>query len=290
MLLYLKILQTYISAGQLTITSHSYDNYDYVYSIAGVQYGRDNIKNFHVNMCTYLNKGVTDYIGVWDYDEHFTPLGTHKNIIDVINSIETKQSIQFNDYFQTDIQTDTSTHTGQTNTPTDGQTDTQTDGRTNTQTDGQTDTQTDTQTDGYEMIDANIQLEGLMDIPTDTQTDIQTNIQTDTQTNTQTNTNINNEKIITKYNINQLLYKYSKTQTNSNLIYPQSMSQQLTLNRTAFFAAHSAHSRAAGLADGDTHPACYYILNSRVTLYEKAYQKNYDLEKPWIGMYVMYVM
>ena len=33
-----------------------------------MRYGRDNIKNFHVNMCSYFSKGVADNVGVWEMD------------------------------------------------------------------------------------------------------------------------------------------------------------------------------------------------------------------------------
>lgn len=40
----------------------SYDEYDFVYSIGGLQWGRDNVKNFFVNMCTYFSKGMNKIV------------------------------------------------------------------------------------------------------------------------------------------------------------------------------------------------------------------------------------
>lgn len=56
--------------------------------MGGVQWGRDNPKVFFVNMYTYYSKGMADYVGVWDYDEFFQPRGENKNILDVINAME----------------------------------------------------------------------------------------------------------------------------------------------------------------------------------------------------------
>lgn len=57
-------------------------------SSGGLRWGRDNIKNFHVNMCLYYSKGTADYVGVWDYDEFFQPRGSNKNLIDVVKAME----------------------------------------------------------------------------------------------------------------------------------------------------------------------------------------------------------
>ena len=58
------------------------------YSTGGLKWARDNIKNFHVNTCTYYAKGTADYVGVWDYDEFFQPRGANKNILDIIESVD----------------------------------------------------------------------------------------------------------------------------------------------------------------------------------------------------------
>jgi hypothetical protein len=39
-------------------------------------------------MYTYYSKGMADYVGIWDYDEFFQPRGENKNILDVINAME----------------------------------------------------------------------------------------------------------------------------------------------------------------------------------------------------------
>ena len=57
-------------------------------SSGGLRWGRDNVKNFHVNMCLYYSKGTADYVGVWDYDEFFQPRGSNKNLNDVVKAME----------------------------------------------------------------------------------------------------------------------------------------------------------------------------------------------------------
>ena len=58
------------------------------HSFGGTTWGRDNVKIFHVNMCTYYSKGVADYVGVWDFDEFFQPRGANKDLLDVIAAME----------------------------------------------------------------------------------------------------------------------------------------------------------------------------------------------------------
>ena len=60
----------------------------YCHSTGGLKWGRDNVKNFFVNTCTYYSKGVADYVGVWDFDEFFQPRGTNRDLLDVINAME----------------------------------------------------------------------------------------------------------------------------------------------------------------------------------------------------------
>ena len=58
------------------------------HSFGGLKWDRDNVKIFHVNMCTYFSKGVADYVSVWDFDEFFQPRGTNRNLLDVITAME----------------------------------------------------------------------------------------------------------------------------------------------------------------------------------------------------------
>eukprot|EP01035_Chromulina_nebulosa_P017951 gene17951-23578_t len=95
MRLFLRVFEQYISENKVSFASHSYDGYDFVYSTEGLQWGRDNVKNFYVNMCTYFNKGVVNYVGVWDFDEHFIPIGSNKNIMDVINKADSPVPIPY---------------------------------------------------------------------------------------------------------------------------------------------------------------------------------------------------
>ena len=59
----------------------------FYHSTGGVKWDRDNIKIFHVNMCMYYSKGVADYVGVWDFDEFFQPMGKNKNLLDVLRAM-----------------------------------------------------------------------------------------------------------------------------------------------------------------------------------------------------------
>ena len=56
-------------------------------SSGGLRWARDNVKNFHVNMCSYYSKGAADYVGVWDFDEFFQPMGKNKNLLDVLRAM-----------------------------------------------------------------------------------------------------------------------------------------------------------------------------------------------------------
>lgn len=91
----LRVLESYIHEDKVSVVSTAGDGFDLVYSSGGLMWGRDNVKNFHVNLCTYFSKGVADYIGVWDFDEHFIPLGTNNNILDVIRAMEAPEPIKY---------------------------------------------------------------------------------------------------------------------------------------------------------------------------------------------------
>jgi hypothetical protein len=84
----MRVLRSFIDDGLVSLTSHTSDGQDYLYSFQGLSWMRDNIKINQVNMCTYLAKGVTDYVGIWDIDEFFIPKGRFGNILDVISSLE----------------------------------------------------------------------------------------------------------------------------------------------------------------------------------------------------------
>lgn len=95
MKLLLRVFEQYIQEGKVSISSHSGDGYDHVYSTGGLAWGRDNIKTFQVNMCTYYSKGSARYVGVWDYDEHFYPLNNFTSIQEVIYDIDTVSPIPY---------------------------------------------------------------------------------------------------------------------------------------------------------------------------------------------------
>ena len=38
-------------------------------------------------MCNYYAKGAADYVGVWDFDEFFQPMGKNKNLLDVLRAM-----------------------------------------------------------------------------------------------------------------------------------------------------------------------------------------------------------
>ena len=95
MKLLLRVFDSFIQEGKLSFSSSAGDGFDSVYSTAGLQWGRDNVKNFQVNMCTYFAKGMADYVGIWDFDEHFIPLGNNSNILDLLDSIESPVAIPY---------------------------------------------------------------------------------------------------------------------------------------------------------------------------------------------------
>lgn len=90
---FLRIFDSYITEGKLSFSSSASDGIDLSYSTSGIQFGRDNFKIFHVNMCTYFSKGVADYVGVWDFDEFFIPKGKYKTIMDVVHAQESPTPI-----------------------------------------------------------------------------------------------------------------------------------------------------------------------------------------------------
>jgi hypothetical protein len=64
-----RLLRSYIDEGLVTLVTGAHDDVDFIYSTSGLQWGRDNVKIFYVNMCTYLAMGTANYVGVWDFDE-----------------------------------------------------------------------------------------------------------------------------------------------------------------------------------------------------------------------------
>ena len=68
----------------------------FLHSTGGMRWGRDNIKNFHVNMCTYYAKGSAHYVGIWDFDEFFLPRGNNKNLPDVLQAMGDPKGITEN--------------------------------------------------------------------------------------------------------------------------------------------------------------------------------------------------
>jgi hypothetical protein len=91
----MRFLESYIAEGKITISTMCGDGYSSVYSTGGLMWGRDNVKNFHVNMFTYYSKGVADYVGVWDYDEHFWPLGNNTSIMDVVHKLDAPTPLKY---------------------------------------------------------------------------------------------------------------------------------------------------------------------------------------------------
>lgn len=85
----LELLGSFIEEGRLTVQSHSGDGLDFVFSLAGISIERDNLKNYHVNACTYFAKGMADYVAVWDLDEYFIPRGANRDLLDLVESLDT---------------------------------------------------------------------------------------------------------------------------------------------------------------------------------------------------------
>ena len=88
------LLRSFIDDGSLTLVSSTHDGFDMLYSVDGIRWGRDIIKQLHVNMCTYAAKGVANYVAVWDTDELFVPLGAHRGIMDVIRASEASEPLR----------------------------------------------------------------------------------------------------------------------------------------------------------------------------------------------------
>jgi len=85
----LRVFKSYIDDDLISMTSHSTtDDTDFSYSMRGMSWNRDTVKIFQVNMCVYLAKGVTDYVGIWDVDEFFIPRGNNRNMLDAIRNAE----------------------------------------------------------------------------------------------------------------------------------------------------------------------------------------------------------
>lgn len=83
----LQILGGFIRDGLVTVTTQT-DGPDLLYSTAGLTWDRDDSKIFFVNMCLYYAKGVSDYVGIWDFDEFFIPRSPFRTIMDIVNSVE----------------------------------------------------------------------------------------------------------------------------------------------------------------------------------------------------------
>jgi len=110
MQLLLRVFESYVQDQTVSWSSSAGDGFDLVYSTAGLQWGRDNVKNFQVNMCTYFSKGMADYVGIWDFDEHFIPVGNNSNILDLIDSIESPVPIPY--FHGSKLNTDVYPHWG----------------------------------------------------------------------------------------------------------------------------------------------------------------------------------
>jgi hypothetical protein len=95
MKLLLRVFEQYILEGKVSVNSQCGDPYDHVYTFGGIAWGRDNIKTFQVNFCNYLSKGTARYVGVWDYDEHFYPLGNYTSMKEVIYDVDTIAPIPY---------------------------------------------------------------------------------------------------------------------------------------------------------------------------------------------------
>jgi len=86
----LQIYRSYIDEGKLTMASQAGDGVDFMATFGGIHWNRNVLKVTHINMCLYLAKGMSDYIGVWDLDEFFIPKLPYTNIREVLKAVETK--------------------------------------------------------------------------------------------------------------------------------------------------------------------------------------------------------
>jgi hypothetical protein len=100
-----RMLQSKIDSSHVSIASSCSDGIDMAVSTSGILWGRDNVKTFQTNMCSYFAKGMADYVGVWDIDEFFIPTGdkvhTLPELLDTL--MPAQKDVMFpdkNDYFQ----------------------------------------------------------------------------------------------------------------------------------------------------------------------------------------------
>lgn len=84
----LQAFQHFIQDGSVTMSSLAIDDADFLYSVRGMSVHRDNLKIYQVNMCTYLSKGMAEYVGLWDIDEFLIPKDKHSTIDSLIEAVE----------------------------------------------------------------------------------------------------------------------------------------------------------------------------------------------------------
>lgn len=79
-----RFLGRYISAGQLTVISHTSDRINFNFATGGTIFHFDAVKNLYCSLCVYYAKGMVEYVAIWDVDEFFVPQPPFKSIGDVL--------------------------------------------------------------------------------------------------------------------------------------------------------------------------------------------------------------
>ncbi|RYH29751.1 hypothetical protein EON65_07410 [archaeon] len=85
----LRVLKPFMDEGKLSIASHTADNLDYRFTLAGTVIRNTPIKVYSVNLCLYYAKGMADYIAIWDVDEFFVLNNPkYKTVVDLIEDVD----------------------------------------------------------------------------------------------------------------------------------------------------------------------------------------------------------
>eukprot|EP00607_Mallomonas_marina_P001756 CAMPEP_0182437780 /NCGR_PEP_ID=MMETSP1167-20130531/85278_1 /TAXON_ID=2988 /ORGANISM="Mallomonas Sp, Strain CCMP3275" /LENGTH=278 /DNA_ID=CAMNT_0024630819 /DNA_START=165 /DNA_END=1001 /DNA_ORIENTATION=- len=84
----LKIFQSYIQEGSLSISSQTDQGVDSMHTFQGMYWQRNVVKLVHINSYLYLAKGTADYVGVWDLDEFFIPRKPYNSMLEVLRVME----------------------------------------------------------------------------------------------------------------------------------------------------------------------------------------------------------
>jgi hypothetical protein len=71
-----------------------------LYTTKGLSWTKKTAETFQVNFCAYFSKGLSNYVGIWDFNEFFIPKGENKNILDVLKKESFIKKNEKNCYIQ----------------------------------------------------------------------------------------------------------------------------------------------------------------------------------------------